>query len=553
MELSKRSLDSLIPEGGKLIRYTASVCPVCAEEHKYEKMVIPAVIYEKDGKVWIAKKCKEHGIVKDLYWGSVELYRKMEKYASSGVKPENPHVKKRNIKCPLDCGLCHAHLSHTALLNIVATNRCDLSCWYCFYYAREGGYVYEPTLEEIRFMLRTARNQKPIPVNAVQITGGEPTVRDDIVDIVRIAREEGYEHIQFNTNGIRFSYDFELVKEIKEAGANVVYMSFDGVTSKTNPKNYWEILDAIDNCRKVGLGIVLVPTVIGGYNDHEVGDMIRFAAANIDIVRSVNFQPISIVGRVPRKERMKMRITIPDLLEKIAEQTDNQITPEDWFTVPASAVVSKFISALKGEPKYTLSNHFACGIGTYVFRDGKKLIPFTRFMDIEDILNELEKYTRELQEAKIKLIKKANIILKVIRNLGKYIHEEKAPKGINVRKAIIAALTGGSYDSLRAFHHQSLFLGSMHFMDTYNYDVARVVRCNIHYGLPDGRVIPFCTFNVLSDMYREEGQKAFSIPAEEWEKKTGRKLKEDKYHRKISKEKRKRIEERYKKILNEMK
>jgi len=150
------------------------------------------------------------------------------------------------------------------------TNRCDLSCWYCFFFAKEGEPIYEPTLEQIRAMLRNMKNEKPVGANAVQLTGGEPSLREDIVDIVRIAKEEGYDHIQFNTDGINFSKNPRLIKDLRKAGVNVSYLSFDGVTPETNPKNYWEIPDILENCRKYKMQIVLVPTIIKGVNDHSL-------------------------------------------------------------------------------------------------------------------------------------------------------------------------------------------------------------------------------------------------------------------------------------------
>ncbi|MEM2328348.1 MAG: radical SAM protein, partial [Archaeoglobaceae archaeon] len=85
------------------------------------------------------------------------------------------------------------------------------------------------------------------------------------------------------------------------------------------------------------------------------------------------------------------------------------------------------------------------------------------------------------------------------------------------------------YSSLGEFHKKTLFIGFMHFQDLYNYDIARVERCEIHYATPDGRIIPFCTFNVLPEIYRDRIQEQFGISIEEWERKTGRKLKDDIY------------------------
>ncbi|MEM4956426.1 MAG: radical SAM protein, partial [Metallosphaera sp.] len=68
---------------------------------------------------------------------------------------------------------------------------------------------------------------------------------------------------------------------------------------------------------------------------------------------------------------------------------------------------------------------------------------------------------------------------------------------------------------------RTLFLGTMHFMDLYNYDINRVMRCDIHYVVPDGRVIPFCTYNVLNDLYRDKVLREYQIPLDDWIKKHG--------------------------------
>ena len=127
--------------GKKLIRKTGSVCPEC-------NSIVGAEVFERDGKVWISKECKQHGPWEELYWGSAEMYRKAERFARDGKGIENPNVDKNAPVCPKDCGLCNMHKSHTALANLVLTNRCDLSCWYCFFFAKRLGYVYEPTRQD---------------------------------------------------------------------------------------------------------------------------------------------------------------------------------------------------------------------------------------------------------------------------------------------------------------------------------------------------------------------------------------------------------------------
>jgi uncharacterized radical SAM superfamily Fe-S cluster-containing enzyme len=515
-------------EGERLVAYTLSTCPHCYA-------LVTAVLYEKEGKVYERKVCPEHGEFEELYFGDYTTYERFRKWQRDGKGIWTPNVPLTAL-CPYNCGLCPRHKSHTALLNIAVTNRCELRCWYCFFYAVKAGYVYEPSLNHIRFMLREARKTLPYPAIAVQITGGEPLLRDDIVDIVRIAREEGYHHIQVNTEGIRLAFDPDIAVKLREAGTNVVYMSFDGVTPYTNPKNHWEIPYALDNLRRAKLGAVLVPTMIKGYNLHEVGAIIRFGVKHADIVRGVNMQPVSIVGRVPKKERDKLRVTIPDVLLEIEKQTDGQIRREDWYPVPTVVPISRFVEALRGKPQFELTTHFACGAATYLFWDDDgELIPITRFVDVDGVMQLLDKAAEEIASGRNKYI----VTLGVLTKLGRYVDTSKAPKRFRSKRKFLSyifnILVKHDYSSLGEFHYQTLFLGMMHFQDPYNYDVSRVQRCDVHYVMPDGRIVPFCTFNVFPELYRDRAQKFFSYEIEEWEKQTGKKLAEEVYVRNVKK------------------
>jgi len=506
-KVSKKGQKFTTRYGDTLPHKTTSICPVC-------KKILPAIISEEHGKIWITKRCPKHGEIKDVYWEDAKMYEKARVYGYDGPGIKNPNTKKKTGQCPLDCGLCPRHKSHTALSNIAVTNRCDLTCWYCFFYAKENDPVYEPTKEQIRAMMKNLRNVKPVATNAIQLTGGEPTLRDDIVDIIKIAKEEGFDHIQLNTHAIRLSQDIDLVKRVREAGVNTIYMSFDGVTAKTNPKNHWEAPGALENCKKAGIGIVLVPTIIRSVNDHELGDIINFGLNNLGVVRGVNFQPVSLVGRMPRKLREQQRITIPGAIKKIEEQTKGAINRDDFYTVPSMGAFTRFIGTLTGRKEYSFSTHFACGVATYVFMDGKKPVPITRFVDVAGLLEYLDEKTDEIKSGKNRYWTG----LKVLKKLNSFVDKEKQPTDLKLSNMIYNALIKHDYKALGEFHRKSLFIGMMHFMDLYNYDTERVQRCCIHYAMPDGRIVPFCAFNVRPELYRDKVQAQFSTPWKRWEK-----------------------------------
>ena len=155
------------------------------------------------------------------------------------------------------------------------------------------------------------------------------------------------------------------------------------------------------------------------------------------------------------------------------------------------------------------------------------MIPITSFVDVDGLLKYIQDVADKIKSGANKYIS----ALKLLWKFGSFIDESKAPSGLNVKRLLFKIFIRHDYSSVGEWHLRSLFLGMMHFQDKYNYDVERVRRCCIHYLVPDGRIIPFCAFNVIPEIYRDKIQKQYGVPIEKWERRTGRKLSEDVYRR----------------------
>jgi uncharacterized radical SAM superfamily Fe-S cluster-containing enzyme len=164
----------------------------------------------------------------------------------------------------------------------------------------------------------------------LQLSGGEPTLRDDLPEIVEVARRIGYSFIQINTNGLRLASDKEYLRRLQAAGLSSVFLQFDGVDdeiyrSLRGRALLDQKLGAVKNCGETGLGVVLVPTLVRGVNTGSVGAIVRQALQLAPTVRGIHFQPVSYFGRFPEKRGEEGRLTLPELMRCLEEQTEGLI------------------------------------------------------------------------------------------------------------------------------------------------------------------------------------------------------------------------------------
>ncbi len=509
------------PIGFGLPKVIESVCPDCMG-------IINATLYEEDGKVWIKKECAEHGEFLDIFYGNAELYYRCEElWFGDGRGIEDPPIGKATV-CPSQCGLCNMHTSHSGLPIVDLTNRCNLTCPVCFANANASGYLYEPSFEQIVNILKHLANQKPVPADMVQFSGGEPTVRPDFLDIVRTARDMNFEYIQVNTNGIKMA-DPEFATAARDAGVQNLYLQFDGLSDdiykKTRSKSILDYkIKTIENCRKVGIDVILVVTLVKGFNDHQVGDIVRFAVENIDVISGIAFQPVSFVGRFSQSHRMEKRYTLADLAFDIEKQTGYIEAMRDWFPIGVTSTLSKLATSLSGHPRYTLTLHPHCSQGTYFYigNDGS-VKPVSEFIDMEPFMMDLVKLSRKVKPSRFGLLSK----VKVLYTLRKHFKKDKAPDGLTFEK-FLESLEGYQDKNLRRIYlkgkdgserfYNHFFIAGMHFMDAYNFSVERVKRCVIHYPDPDGHLYPFCAYNG-APVYRKRVENKYKLTPEQLKEK----------------------------------
>ncbi len=499
---------------------TYSLCPECLE-------VISATLYEEDDKVWMKKTCPIHGEFKELISSDAEFFKKLD---SCPWGPKHGITKPLSSKtgtCPNDCGLCINHKSPPIFINIDLTNRCNLRCPVCFANAATSGKVCELSLEKIRELIYLPLTVSEVKPSCIQFSGGEPTIHPNFFDALRIAKEAGYAQIQIASNGILFAKDPHFAERAAEAGLNIIYLQFDGIDDKvylkTRGRPLMELKEqAIENIKKAGMSICLVPTLIKGVNDHQIGDIFRFAIDRIDVVAGISWQPVAFTGRIDFEKRLKMRFTMADLARCLEEQTGGKVKMlRDWYPLNFVEPYSRLLEALTGEPYPAVTCHPHCGAGTYIIVDRytKEYRTIPEFVDVEGFMKKLDNLANIL--ANRRWFKKLTLTL-AMKDLMKFYKPENALPGWDTERFTDFVRSFAEFRErypdnearvreVQASRYRALLLVAMHFQDVYNYELPRVQRCVIHYAAADGKLYPFCTYN-CGPCFRDKVEAMYAKP-----------------------------------------
>ena len=374
--------------------------------------------------------------------------------------------------CPYDCGLCPDHEQHSCLTLVGVTDRCNLTCPTC-YAESSPTYGRHRTLEEIEKMFDIIVANEGTP-DVVQISGGEPTVHPDFLEILKIAKSKPIRHLMVNTNGIRISKDEAFVAELATYTPDFeIYLQFDSFKKEAlehlRGKDLRDVrLKALEHLNKYNISTTLVVTLEKGINTDEIGKIIEFGLKQ-RCVRGVTFQPTQVAGRLDTYNNTTGRYTLTDVRKDILKQTtifgENDIIP-----VPCNPDALAMAYALKIDDK---------------------VFPLTNMINPDDLLNNsgntiVYEQDERLKSHLLRMFSTGNAVERVTEDI----------------KSIMCCLPG--IDAPNLGYENVFRIIIMQFMDAYNFDVRAVKKSCVHIVNKDGKIIPFETMNLF---YRDEKQK----------------------------------------------
>ncbi|NLH82842.1 MAG: radical SAM protein [Phyllobacteriaceae bacterium] len=441
---------------------TESVCPVCLR-------TLPAERIGEDDTVFLCRTCPDHGTFRVPVWRGLDSWFAWGRGTRAHSRPPRPTTAVKH-GCPQDCGLCPDHRQQSCCVLLEVTSRCDLACPICF--ASAGRKGSDASLAEIDGWLDTLAEAGGHV--HVQLSGGEPTVRDDLPEIVARIRAKGFEFVQLNTNGIRIALEPDYLGALVDAGLDCVFLQFDGVADEVHRAIRGARLarlkaTAIERCRDAGIGVVLVPTIVPGVNAGDVGAIVDFAIAHMPTVRAVHFQPVSWFGRHPGAagdvHDGPTHVTLPEVVEALIAHADGTIGLSDFRPGSAENPYCSFSGRFRVDDAGRLHPHggaaSCCGAP-----------PEATGTAASDCCGS----TRPSAD---------------VARARRYVAGQW-------RMAADPTATGelDAFDRFLAEQDRVLGLSGMAFQDAWTLDLDRLRQCHVHVVSPDRRVVPFCAWNL---------------------------------------------------------
>lgn len=437
---------------------TNAICATCHRK-------VEAKIVIEGERVYMHKLCPAHGRERVLISTDAAFYKQQRAFLKPGqlVKQFNTPIRHG---CPYDCGICPDHEQHGCLTIVEVTDHCNLSCPIC--YADSG--PHRPThrsLERIELMLDCVVRNEGEP-DIVQISGGEPTLHPQFFEILDAARRRPIKHLMVNTNGLRIAQDEAFAERLASYMPGFeVYLQFDSLRADALRDLRGADLRAIreqalERLDRLKVSTTLVVTLKKGVNDDEIGDIIAFALQH-PCVRGVTFQPVQVAGRTEGFDPARDRLTLGEVRRELLRQTP-WLKPQDVLPVPC---------------------HPDCLAMAYALKLGGEVIPLTGLIDPELLLNGeggtiIYEQSPALREQLFKTFSTGH---------------SPAMQALSLKQLLCCLPLVSAPEQLT---YENVFrILIVQFMDAHNLDVRSVKRSCVHIVHPDGRIIPFDTFNLF--------------------------------------------------------
>jgi len=442
---------------------------------------IDAKIVFEDEKVFMLKRCPDHGFERVLMADDIDYYRRCREVFLKN--PEMPQHYNTPIKygCPYDCGLCPDHEQHSCLTLVEICDACNLNCPICFADSGTHRTTYKP-LEQVERMLDAVVGNELEP-DIVQISGGEPTIHPDFFAILDAAKRRPIKHLMVNTNGIRIAQEEGFAERLASYMPSFeIYLQFDSL--QRDPLMQLRGADlrsvrlkALEKLNALNVSTTLVVTVSRGVNDNEMGEIIDFALKQ-PCVRGVTFQPIQQAGRLSNYDPATNRLTLSEVRRRILEQSD-VFAPEDIIPVPC---------------------HPDSLAMAYAMKLGGKVVPLTGMIPPEVLINGGRNTI---------IYEHETAVHDQIFKLFSTNHSPQAQA--STLRELLCCLPQVSAPELS---YDNLFrVLIVQFIDAQSFDLRSIKKTCVHIVHPDGkRLIPFDTYNMF---YRDELEQERLLPLRE--------------------------------------
>ena len=508
------------PMAAGVPRKTLSLCPDCnrqaltavVEGHediatfRQHPGVLDADILEEGGRILMRKVCAKHGPFEDALSNHPEFFRRIEHLAFGA-----------DFECTNDREV-HNHGPNSIKagrgthLIVDLTNRCNMKCSPCYMDANAATYVHELTMEDIEAIFANALSYKPQREINVLFSGGEATLSPLFLQAIRHAKRMGFHRLHVATNGITFAEDRDFAFLAKAAGLHAVYLQLDGISEKKNAHrrlgNYMEVKHrALENITAAGLRATLQVTVINNHNNDGLGDIVRFAVANIDAIHGIVFQPIMFSGRdqsVSPDERYARRYPVSQIAFDLKEQTCFGWEPmRDWFPASAYSTFAHLCDVLNPSAKLgslftdTHPDH-AIFSALLVDREKAEAIPVTTFFNLEQFMKDIVEIA---DSARSPATTRALVGLAALRNIDR----RRTPSGFGLADLRLLLqdcfyrVAGNGENWSQASNENNgrwrlLFINTVQFQDLNIYDLATISNASTPVATQDGE-IAFSTYN----------------------------------------------------------